>query len=211
MEAVAMDEKTEFKFSELSEKAKEKAREWYRECVSQDWEPDLDDAATCLSYLGFEVNKESYSTRVGTRQRWAISYSIGYCQSDFADFAAEWKAEAIDMAGLLAYAPIDTELHKMCARAMALMLRHPLAVGAVRRRNHGGSECEYAYRNPDDGQAVDDVDFALQHDLEAIAKDICAWLYKQLRDEYEYQTSDEQVIEGIEANEYDFDEDGERV
>jgi hypothetical protein len=39
-------------------------------------------------------------------------------------------------------------------------------------------------------------------------KDICRNLYRTLEEEYNYQTSEEAIIETIEANEYEFEEDG---
>jgi hypothetical protein len=47
-------------------------------------------------------------------------------------------------------------------------------------------------------------------DIEEIVVDINKAIYKSLEKEYEYQTADEQVVDGIQANEYDFDEDGRR-
>jgi hypothetical protein len=47
-------EKTVFKFDKLSKRAKEKARDWYRNASCQDWEPNLqefDDCATSTSWL----------------------------------------------------------------------------------------------------------------------------------------------------------------
>lgn len=41
-------------------------------------------------------------------------------------------------------------------------------------------------------------------------KDLCRKFYKTLEKEYDYQTDDEQVIEAIEANDYEFLEDGSR-
>jgi hypothetical protein len=42
-------------------------------------------------------------------------------------------------------------------------------------------------------------------------RDFADWIYDQLRKEYEYQMSDEQVDETLIANEYEFDEDGDRI
>lgn len=42
-------------------------------------------------------------------------------------------------------------------------------------------------------------------------RDFADWIYERLSDEYDYQTSDSAVEETIRANEYEFDEDGERV
>ena len=41
--------------------------------------------------------------------------------------------------------------------------------------------------------------------------DLCSWLYKTLEAEYDYMTSEAAIIETIEANEYEFDENGKRI
>ena len=42
-------------------------------------------------------------------------------------------------------------------------------------------------------------------------RDFAQWIYDSLEKEYEYQMSDEFVTENIEANEYEFDEEGNRA
>lgn len=44
--------------------------------------------------------------------------------------------------------------------------------------------------------------------LSEYVRSLCCEIYADLETEYEYRTSDEQVIEHIEANDYEFDEDG---
>lgn len=44
--------------------------------------------------------------------------------------------------------------------------------------------------------------------LSEYVRSLCCEIYADLETEYEFQTSDEQVIENIEANDYEFDEDG---
>ena len=41
-------------------------------------------------------------------------------------------------------------------------------------------------------------------------RDLAHWLYRQLEQEYEFQSSDEMVDEAIIANDYTFTEDGRR-
>jgi len=45
---------------------------------------------------------------------------------------------------------------------------------------------------------------------EEFVKNICGDYLKMLRNEYEYRSSEEAIIETIEANEYEFEEDGSR-
>ena len=42
-------------------------------------------------------------------------------------------------------------------------------------------------------------------------RDFANWIYKQLERDYDYQNSDDAVAETIEANDYEFTEDGERA
>lgn len=51
-------------------------------------------------------------------------------------------------------------------------------------------------------------DYADCDELEEALNDFNAWIYKTLRDEYEYLSSFEQFLETCEANDYDFDENG---
>ena len=60
----------------------------------------------------------------------------------------------------------------------------------------------------------DDDGMATLPDLEPVEdlmRDFADWIYHQLREAYDYQMSDEACKEAIEANEYTFDEDGERL
>jgi hypothetical protein len=47
--------------------------------------------------------------------------------------------------------------------------------------------------------------------LKESAKDYADKLYKQLREEYEYMTSEESLIESCEANDWQFNNEGEMV
>ena len=47
--------------------------------------------------------------------------------------------------------------------------------------------------------------------LNEMVSEAAHWCYKQLEDNYEYDTGDEAAESGIEANEYDFNREGERI
>jgi hypothetical protein len=206
-----MDAETVFKYSELSEKAKENARIWWLESMDDsDIEHVKEDAVTCLQYLGFRFTVRPIALHGGgVRQEAQLHIPFGY-RADKATFDATWYANEIDMAGLMEHAPQDTVLHGLCARMMAVMLRYPEALasfGSESRRNHEVMECYWAYTRPEDSES----DEALESELNNIVDDCAQWVTDQAAAEYEYQTSDAVVAENIEANEYDFDEDGHRV
>ena len=47
-----------------------------------------------------------------------------------------------------------------------------------------------------------------EDEVTQLLRDFADWIYNQLISEYEYQTSEEAVAESMEANEYEFYEDG---
>ena len=50
-----------------------------------------------------------------------------------------------------------------------------------------------------------------EEEITQLMRDFADWIYERLSDEYDYQTSDEAVEEAIRANEYEFDEEGDRA
>lgn len=48
----------------------------------------------------------------------------------------------------------------------------------------------------------------LWNDIEALIKPLCCEIYRDLENEYEYLTSEEAIIETLQANEYEFYSDG---
>jgi hypothetical protein len=77
------------------------------------------------------------------------------------------------------------------------------------------ADLRYATRNgeeitPEEQSNGDDLLNKAQEDIQSLVVNINHAIYSSLENEYNYQTSDEQVEEVINANEYDFDEDGDR-
>lgn len=202
-----MKTETTFKYADLGERAQERAREWMRECIMQDWEPDYDDIQECLACLGFRVHQEDVKTVGGkTRQRPAISYSISWAQGDYASFAADWDADEIDPARLAEHAPQDETLRTACAQLTAIMLARPQAYAVVKGHDNRAHEID-CFPGPDEDGDITPI----EGPLHIVVNDLAHWMYTQMRDDLEYQTSDEALVETIEANEYDFDEDGRRA
>ena len=68
--------------------------------------------------------------------------------------------------------------------------------------NHGGSYKRIADYLESKGEEI-------ENKLESLKNQLCSKLYSDLQEEYEYLTSEEAIIETIEANEYEFTEEGE--
>ena len=190
-----------FTFDELSDGAKEKAREWYREDLPFDTEFTQDDAKTQFGFCGFDITR--------------IYYTGFWSQGDGACFEGTWRARDVKAAELKANCPLDEELHRIadeCARIAALF---PHAYLKVEHRGH------YYHRHCTDftvsivdenGDEIDtsDADKAMTA-LMQISRDAMLWIYHELEKEYDYRNADEQVDDGIRCNEYLFTETGQRT
>jgi len=206
-------EKTVYRFDELSDQAKERAREWYRSTLDQvDLNSVVDDFASIAGILGLQLSTHPVKLMNGSyRYDVDVNYRVLYYQGDYAAFDGTWKYNKGCRQALREYRPVDSVLHSIVDEWAALQKRHfyQLAVDCRSGRSSQGVGDIYrqGFGRYDD-QAVD-------HDTEREAANIvdrlADWLYTQLRNEVDYQNSDEQVDESISVNEYEFDEEGRRV
>ena len=216
--------RTLYTFDELSDHAKEKARDWYREgALDCDWWDFIyEDAATIGAILGLDMAQKPVKLMNGsTRYDTEIYFSGFYRQGSGSSYGARWDASKVQPAQALAdYAPQDKELARIHAVLLQLAQENPELYAVVKPNGdnwinvevtHGetrdelinnldGKSAEYDRENAIDGEREEALTEAL--------KDFNHWIYKQLESEYEWQTADEQVDESIRANEYEFTEDG---
>jgi hypothetical protein len=198
-----------FTFDELSDEAKEKARDWFREGVSQEafWaESVIEDFGRICDLIGITLDTRPVTLMSGnTRHDPAVWYSLGYTQSDFAAFDGRYSYCKGAAKKLRAYAPEDQKLHAIADALQGIQARYAYGVTAtIKHSDYYGLQVE-AYRRNDHELTVED-----HEELTNAFKSLCRWLYEMLQKEYEYQTSDEQLDDGIRANEYTFTESGER-
>lgn len=209
------------KYAELDAAAKEWARGKRRESLLSDdwWECVYEDAVICLGFLGFDATESvarGRASRTGDTvwvNRPTIQFSGFSSQGDGACFTGDWAAKRVDMAKLVEHAPEDKTLHNICAELSAIALQYPDMTAAVTRAS--SSYC-HAYTMSLDSVECDTTEdhewtlamAAADAVLLACARNAAHWIYKQLEEEYDCLTSDEAIVEGIEANEYDFDEAG---
>lgn len=204
-----------FKFDELSESAKEKAREWYRENQFDDFdfaaEFVIEDAANVADILGIDLRGRRVKLMNGsTRLDPDITYNVSWGQGDGAAFRGTYSYAKGCAKKIREYAPQDTELHNLADRLVKVQRANFYQLSAKASPGYGWhSDTTMAievYRD-DEYRGVSDDD---EEEVRDILRDFASWIYRRLRDEFEYQSSDEQVDETIRANEYEFTEDGER-
>lgn len=222
-------ETTVYQFTELSDAAKERAREWYRRCQEGDnyWsESVIEDAAQIAEMMGLDVKQRAVRLMGGgTRQEPAIYWSGFSSQGDGACFEGTWRASGVKLGAVAAHVGEgnqEAEIKRIAGEFEAVAKSFPAASFSVEHRGHYSHEhCtefdfnvrledadgNWAEMSPAQEQAASEAEDSLKE----AAKDFMRWIYRQLEIEYEYQNADEQVDETIEANGYEFERDGSRA
>ena len=209
-------ETTVYTFAELSDEAKERAREWYRSCMDSDcyWHEFIyEDANTIAEIIGIQIDTVSVTLMDGSkRYKPAISFSGFYSQGDGACFTGRYAYAKGSCKAIRSYAPQDAELHRIADWLCAIQKRHFYMLNS--RIAQSGNYChartmsvETLWEYSSDGYPSIDT----QDEVEQLIRDFVDWIYKQLQSEYEYQNSDEAIDEAIECNGYEFNDQGEIV
>ncbi len=213
-------ETTVYQFEELSDEAKERAREWYREGEAEDFSADefiLDAAKTAARLIGIEFAERSYQTSRGkTYTEPDISWSLAYCQGDGASFAGTHTFTRGAAGAVRAEFPSDMPLHTIVDGLQALQAHYKLSgagpgnlEGKVTDDQRGNFVIDAIVTDSETGDETDDSE--ITKTFRELMRDFADWIYEGLRAEYESRQEDEYVDENIIANEYEFDEDGNRI
>jgi len=215
-----------YKFDELSDEAKEKARDWWKEASIGDEfgaECVYEDAAQCGKIIGIEINPKNQKCSMtdGSRE-WidtnpAIYWSGFSNQGDGACFEGEYAYAKGGAKKIRDHAPKDTKLHRIAdALQEAQRKVNYTATASTKQRGHychsGCMEVvvdvEHTYISEPDEKKFDERFCNAEAAITQCMRDFADWIYKRLEEDYEWRMKDEQVDENITANEYEFTEDG---
>ena len=209
-----------FQLDELSDKAKGRARQWYRDCSAGDntfAEPVIAEAIEIGKRLGVIIEMRSHQHGAGkTRATPCIWWSGFWSQGDGASFEGAYAAA--DQSALVAvkdYAPKDEKLHSIAQRLDALQGKYDHRLTASISRNEH-RYC-HAYTMQIDATSTNAADEETsvpvddERELLNALRDFANWIYRELEDAYNHDNSDEHVDETIRANEYEFYADGRRA
>jgi hypothetical protein len=193
-------EKTIYTFDELSDKAKQRAREWYREVTQFDsfyFDSVIEDVKTVGAFFGIDIEK--------------VYFSGFWSQGDGACFEGSYRYKPQWQKAIKGYAPKDAELLRIGKALQDAQKAHFYKIAATCKHSgyHYHSGCmnvdiehlEDSYRD------IKDSESDIKNALRAFAD----WVYRRLGDDYEYTNSNECVDENIIFNGYEFDENGERA
>lgn len=194
---------TVYHFDELSERAKDQAREWYRNGQdADDLECPLGDIATACEMLGLSL--QTRTARLcggGTRQEPCIHYG-----DEHVTFSGSygWKqgARAIILSHFGGEDGI--ELSRIAGELQAVQRRYFYRIGASLSERRSSIDISVEYTGSD----FRDVTREDSETVATLLQDVAEWARGLLTREVEYQNSDAAIDENILLNEYEFDENG---
>lgn len=192
-----------FTFDELSDEAKEKARDWWREggLDYEWWDCAYGDFDTVAKLLGIDIDRKGKHTP-------AIFFSGFWSQGDGACFEGEYRYQKGSVKAIEEYAPKDTTLLQIAKDLQLAQSRQFYKLRATVKSGWRGCASYNAsievYHDDDRYRDIADAEEGVKEAL----RDFMNWMYRRLEAEYDWLNSDENVDEAIRCNEYEFTEDG---
>ena len=206
-----------FKYEELSDSAKQKAREWYtRDGLDYDWWDFVyEDFQQVCEILGVDLDTKSVPLMNGkTRQEPRIYFRGFWSQGDGACFAGCFRGKLDMVEKIKEYAPLDTDLHNIAA-CLFVDFVEPYNATCRVDITTSGNYChsgtmrfEFNEYEDSDGEWLPMEDSDREEVVKNNLRWLADWLYDKLEKEHDHLTSDEVVEENIIANDYEFDEYG---
>ena len=185
-----------FKINELSDEAKQAAILALSDInVNYDWWDFIyEDAKTIGKLMGINISD--------------IYFSGSYSRGGGACFEGSYEYARGSVAAVKAYAPKDTELHRIVAELAAEQRKCFYQIRASVKQS-GHRYCTDF--NVDFESHTGDQNYYSEEagtNVIELLRDYMLWIYKQLGSSHDHLTSEEAVVETIEANEYEFTVDG---
>lgn len=203
-----------YTFSELSERAKERAREWFRSTVysdSSDWDCVLEDACTVAGLIGIEIDSRTWTNSHGFKGNEPKIYFSGFCsQGDGAIFEGSYSYKKGALAALAEYCPNDETVKRITAGLQELQKRGFYGYRATISRS-GRYVHANALRATVEDRNGNEVNADIEGSFIEYFRDFANWIYSSLQSDYEYKTSKEGVDELLDGGFYEFYENGEVI
>lgn len=200
-----------YTYEELSDKAKEKARDWWKECESQDFGDHgelLESAETAAKLLGITFNTRRIPLMGGgTRTEPNVWWSL-HTQGSGASFDGLYSYAKGSVKAIRGEFSTDTDLYQIAADLADIQKKNGYGLSAViEASRHSVHEYGMTFEVTDArGFGVPDE---TADDIRGAMRAFARWIHKGIEAEWDYRMSDANVIDSISANEYEFTEDGE--
>ena len=203
-----------YELPELSQSARERARAWYREtCLDWDWyDAVFEDFETVCGLLGVTLRTRAVRLMGGGTREAPNLWFVGFhTQADGASFDGTYRYAAGAARAVRSYAPKDETLHGIADELQHVQRRNFHQLGAIVRQAgrcyHARSMSIEVERDSPAGQPMTD---GAEDTVAEAMRNLARWLFRHLRSEYDYLTSDDAVDEAIAANGFSFTEAGVR-
>lgn len=214
MPRTRVTEETLYKFDELEEEAKEKAREWFRGLIEADeyTEHVYEDAATIAALMGLDIRTRPVKLMNGGARYDPCIYWSGFSsQGDGACFEGRWEYKADALEKVREHAPLDERLHAIAADFADEKVKGCYAESKHRGYYYHEYSMEIDANTSFDGEeGEEDRPFTNEQyeHIKEMFSDFACWIYRMLEAEHDYCHADEQVDDNIRCNEYEFTKDG---
>ncbi|UTU09324.1 hypothetical protein CcrBL47_gp554 [Caulobacter phage BL47] len=205
-----------YKFTELSDKAKAKAVEWYRELEMQEtgwWDYVFEEADRIADAFGITLNRSEAGKPMSGPD---ILFSGFYSQGDGACFQGRYASPQIPaVEGFAALGIEDDNLKALAVRLDALSAKTGGRLTTVVR--HSGhyyheycTNFETELTDPEDGSDFDPYAYDVEDEKELvdIMRRFMKWIYRQLEEADEARLSDETITEALADSDYEFEASG---
>ena len=203
-----------YTIDELPEAPKDAARAWYREIGLHDEWYDFvyEDFQTICGILGVELGTSPVKLVGGTTRDTPHIFHRGFWnQGDGASFAGFYRHARGAPKTIRAHAPSDEELHRIADQLQAAQRKNFWQLTAsIGQRGNYCHEYSMAIEVERDSPTWQPMTAGADDAVIEGLRDLARWLYRQLRSEYEHQTSDDAIDEIVAANEYTFTAEGRR-
>ena len=212
-----MDTDVTYKFADLSESAKETARDKLRyteHYLGYEWWGSVyEDAVRMAGMLGIDIGKTTRRTIRGTTVFDTNIYFSGFSsQGDGASFDGRYSHNS-DAVKAITEETTDEELLRIAQELTLMQITQRLNgleefTGSVRSSTQNYSHSGGMSVDIDD-YGVDEVGEPDEEQFTQLMRDVADWIYKQLEEEHDHLMSDECVDEQLADEE--FDEDGNQI
>jgi hypothetical protein len=196
-------------FAELSDKAKDKAREAYTSSNylhSGWWDSIYEDFIRICTILGIDLTTRTVKLMSGKTREEPHIYFSGFCsQGDGASFEGRYTFAPTASVSIREYCG-DQELHRIADHLTAMQTtQRLLGLESFTADIFSGGRKHTEI----DDWGIDEIGEPDEERFSDLMHDLADWLYRHLEDEYEYLRSNEVIDEYL--NDETFDEDGMRV
>lgn len=227
--AIAYPDSAVFTYDQLSDTAKENARDSMREGESEDFSSNTEyyyePITTAATILGITFANANWN---GTNRGYYepdIRWSGFSCQGDGASFDGNYSNAPGAAVKIRSEFPKETRLHEIADELQALQSGYRLLTGGhfleATITQHDGRYYSHSMSmdaSVTDSETGEELEYDDINGCDVIAKkvlqlmrDFANWIYKCLQAEYDWVTSDESIEERLLDGDYEFDENGQRV